>query len=751
MVQAPCSPNDQLAKILNYTRYNERPLSQSPTRKMSESKGISLRRKKTTRPTISAPRQLSQPRDPSADSRAPDLWETQTNGSGTTNLTVPGEGVSRTEKTAELVKRRYSTRFAGGQPIQDAFSAPPMPNLPAQYTQRRGRDRSAAPDSRSPSRDGRSPEPGQGSLKVDIRALRDPNLMADKYVQSILADATESDIYSYQNDLQNLKAHASTDLQHNVYQNRTQFIKISKEADKLKTEMRTLRTLMSDLTSALGQATSSSDLSSPNTPLLSVAERKRANRSSVANLEAMWSTHLQTLWKRVEGSQKYLPALPGRHIILESQRWVELNAATWKPRRRVALVLLNDHLLVASEKKRGGSETLPNGDSRNKRQSVYGGTNAQQTTLIAERCWPLADVSLADISTSSSGPGGKKEHVAMQNAINIRAGSESFTYATSDTAEKAGLLVAFRKAQEDLRKLVAAEHGERERKMGEMGLLAEGSGMGARGLKKAAAAVSEAEQQEGDALGVGAGLNRSNSVLTDAEGRQQTIRSVEASFDTLDIDIALQRSSSAVSSIEKLRKLARSLRSNNAAASELILAKVDSRSSSLARSIARQLVQNSAGMEKTKESVSWLLRLNCEELARSSYLDARTETIRARTRQLPFTGSLPPYLHALAYVTFTLLLHTFKTFSASFPPASGSAVVKWGFERVEEFNGLCERQMSSVERGSELWMECLGIVKAEAGLLREGVGVDFRALVGRNLSLDVDERRAGEVVGGALS
>ena len=57
--------------------------------------------------------------------------------------------------------------------------------------------------------------------------------------------------------------------------------------------------------------------------------------------------HLQTLWKRVEGSQKYLPALPGRHIITESQRWVELNAATWKPRRRVALVLLNDHLLIA--------------------------------------------------------------------------------------------------------------------------------------------------------------------------------------------------------------------------------------------------------------------------------------------------------------------------------------------------------------------------------------------------------------------
>lgn len=460
----------------------------------------------------------------------------------------------------------------------------------------------------------------------------------------------------------------------------------------------------------------------------------------MANLEAMWSTHLQVLWKRVEGSQKYLPALPGRHIILESQRWVELNAATWKPRRRVALVLLNDHLLVASEKKRNDlAASVQTDNAKAKRQSMYQQPPMQTTTtLVAERCWQLQDVSLADISTASDASStgrasGAKDLKYLANAISIRAGNESFTYAVSDSGEKAGLLVAFRKAQEDLRKAVAAEHGERAKELqsSDLSLLA---GRDPRLLKKAAAEAAIAADEQSS----GGGLQRSNSVLVDVEGRQQSIRSVESSIDALDIDIALQRFEDAVARIEKLRKLARSIRSK-ATASEIILAKVNERASKLAASISRQLIQTSAGREKTKQNASWLLRLGFEEMARSRYLEARTLTIRSRTRQLPFTGPLPPYLHAFAFTTFTLLLHTFRTFSGSFLPASGSAVVKWAKERIDEFNGVLERQLSSVDRESALWAECVEVVKRQAVVLAE-VSVDFRGLVARNLSGDLGVR-----------
>ena len=147
--------------------------------------------------------------------------------------------------------------------------------------------------------------------------------------------------------------------------------------------------------------------------------------------------------------------------------------------------------------------------------------------------------------------------------------------------------------------------------------------------------------------------------------------------------------------------------------------------------------------------MSWLLRLGFEEMARIRYLDSRTETIRVRTRQLPFTGPLPPYLHALAYTTFTLLLHTFRTFSVSFPPASGSAVVKWAKERVDEFNALFSRQVSSVERGTELWEECFEVVRRQVGVLNE-VGVDFRGLVGRELEVGRGQGGKDDAVGSGV-
>ncbi|EMC91558.1 hypothetical protein BAUCODRAFT_47995, partial [Baudoinia panamericana UAMH 10762] len=632
------------------------------------------------------------------------------------------------DNTIDLVKRRYSTRFAGGVPYPDGSPVPAVPGLPAQY---------ARGDSRSPARDGRSPERGAGRLRVDPRALKDPQLQADKYVESVLSDATEDDIHAFQNELQNVKAHTSTDLQHNVYQNRTQFVKISKEADRLKSEMRMLRSLMSELTSALGHATSAGgtdDFGSAGSRLSVIADRKRANRSSVANLEAMWTSHLQVLWKRVEGSQKYLPAIPGRHIIMESQRWVELNAATWKPRRRVALVLLNDHLLISSEKKRAdaASSNQNAATQPGNRTSIYQqnqpSTDPQRqnqpasstSTLVAERCWPLQDISLADISSHHSKSithSHTREHAAIANAINIRAGNESFTYATTDSAEKAGLLVAFRKAQEDLRKLVASTQQQ-----GERGRFGVGDELGL-----AMRAGRDPRQAELGGLG---GLSRSNSILIDVDGRQQSIRWVEGQIDTLDIDIALQRFEQAVSRVESLRKLARGIK-GNATAQEIITTKIDSRATKLAHNIARQLINTSSGLERTKTNASWLARLGHEDMARSRYLTSRTETLRIRTRQIPFTGSLPPYLHALAYTTFTLLLHTLRCWNAAFPaPSAGSAVVAWARERVEEFNEVLVRRMEGVERGGEVWGECVRVVGEQVGLLKE-VGVDFGGVVGR--------------------
>jgi chromosome segregation ATPase len=423
-------------------------------------------------------------------------------------------------------------------------------------------------------------------------------------VSKVLADASESDIRRFQSDLRKAKNATSQNLQETMFQNRTQFIKISREAEKLKGEMRTLRQLMSELTTTLEQTTS---VSRSNVDTVSAA-RKTANRSSVANLEALWNSQLQELWKRVEGSQKYLPAIPGRHVILESGKWVELNAATWKARRRVHLILLNDHFLFATEKK-----TRADVPQQNPREKKSTGKE-----LVLGRCWPLQDAQIADISTRTK-PGGQESRGAS-NAINVRAGSESYTFAVyqGDPSEKTTLLSNYRKALEDLRKDSETNAEEISRARDSLSYLA---ARDSNILKK-----TDLMQN----LNENATNNRA-SIFVDVDGKQQNLRSVENQLDDLDIDIALQRFEDAVKKVEKLKTLARNIR-GNVMAQNLVTFKVNERAAKLANVLIQQLVENNSWTTSVQKHVTWVVTLGFEGRAREAYLEARSEVIRKRSR-----------------------------------------------------------------------------------------------------------------------
>lgn len=433
-------------------------------------------------------------------------------------------------------------------------------------------------------------------------------------VTDLLSNASEQDIRDYQNSLRKVKNRTSTDLQQNVYQNRTQFIKISKEAEKLKGEMRSLRGLMSELTGALGQA------NAPNGKSPTFDDRptrtRNANRSSVANLENMWNVQLQTLWKSVEKSQKFLPAIPGRHIVLETSHWVELDSATWKPKRPVHIVLLNDHLLVASKKRKRVDQ------------------NAQQkgpapTKLVAEECWPLQDVDLIDLGASLGGAAtnGSVDERNVANAVNVRFGGKSFTYRHDqrDNEAKNDLLMIFRKTVEELRKTLRAETDTLNRSPNDQ--------------LNYFASRDPALSKKTDIL---ENINKSTDdpeVRIDVDGKQQNLRWVEGQIDILDIDIALHRFDEAVLSVERLRKLAKGLKGNSIA-QDLINIKVDERASKLAGILSRALIDTHSFLNATKLNTGWLSRLGFEDRAREAYLQARTEMLTKRAR---YASNLCPF------------------------------------------------------------------------------------------------------------
>lgn len=98
-----------------------------------------------------------------------------------------------------------------------------------------------------------------------------------------------------------------------------------------------------------------------------------------------------------------------------------------------------------------------------------------------------------------------------------------------------------------------------------------------------------------------------------------------------------------------------------------------------------------------------------------------------------FDGNLHQYIWEVSLVYFMLIRNTVSVFQACFPPLMMSACVKWAKEQVEVFNVILERQLSSVEQGGPVWMECMNQAKEHAKML-SAIGLDFKALIGRNLA-----------------
>ncbi|EQL31637.1 exocyst complex component exo84 [Blastomyces dermatitidis] len=678
-----------------------------------DGRGLTLRSKGSRRPQISAPQPISDPRSTASSSNRPppaaiaavSIPSTASGKSGVADSSPPRK-TQPSGATSDLVKRRYSSRY--NQQLN--FDIPNVPSLPSGVDAFRSQKASAA---------GIGPEASGQPLRVELSALKNPSLPVEKYVTTLLANASEEDIRAYQAQLRKLKNRTSTDLQQNVYRNRTQFIKISKEAEKLKAEMITLRGLMSELTTALGQASATNGSSAMATGFDEPSTVKRhPNRSSVANLESMWNVQLQTLWKTVERSQKFLPAIPGRHIVLESGQWVELDSATWKPKRPVHIFLLNDHLLVAAKKRK---RVDPNS------QNMKG---PAPTKLVAEECWPLQDIDMIDLATNLDA-NGMNQHVeerGVPNAINIRYSQKSFTY-RSDKREgnaKVDLLMTFRKTLEDLRKLMRTE--------------TESSS------KTPDPSTNRLSLSRGSQIFDSRTASRDKlDVLIDVDGKQQNMRWVEGQLDELDIDAALQRFDNAVSRVEQLRKLAKSIK-GNVTAQDIILSKIDERATKLAETILRTLVDTHSFLAATKTNISWLSRLGFDDRAREAFLHTRTEVITKRARQCVFEGDLRLYIFQVSYVYFTLIKNTIAIYQQCFPAPMTSACIKWAKEHLDGFNAILVRQLSSVEPENSVWQGCMETVHEHAALLLE-VGVDFKDLVGKGLPTSTAVNTAPSTVG----
>jgi hypothetical protein len=285
-------------------------------------------------------------------------------------------------------------------------------------------------------------------------------------------------------------------------------------------------------------------------------------------------------------------------VVQNAGHWIELDNATWKARRAMQIFLLNDHLLIASRKKR----------------KIEGMDQRQAPSkLVADRCWPLLDIEMVDLAGTSDSTSSRNK---VADAIMIRGvGQESFTYRTekADDSDKQILMMNFRKAVEELRKELRSEMESSSKAKETINYFASRDP----GLLKKTELLET--------------LSDIKDMLIEVDGKQQNLRWVESEVDELDIDIALQRFDEAVQSVEKLNALAKSLKSN-IVAQDFISFKADERATKLAGLITRELVDTHNELKKTKRNVNWLARLGFEDRAREAYLEARGNIIHKRSR-----------------------------------------------------------------------------------------------------------------------
>lgn len=288
------------------------------------------------------------------------------------------------------------------------------------------------------------------------------------------------------------------------------------------------------------------------------------------------------------------------------------------------IILLNDHLLIASRKKK-----RVEGSTADQRQAPI--------KLVADRCWPLLDIEMVDLAGTSESTTGKNK---VADAIMIRGvGQESFTYRTEkpDDNDKSSLMINFRKAVEQLRKGLRSELETSNKAKETINYFASRDP----GLLKKTELLET--------------LSDIKDMLIEVDGKQQNLRWVEGQVDELDIDIALQRFDAAVVRVEKLNALAKGLKSN-VVAQDFISFKADERATKLAALITRELVDTHNEIKKTKRNVNWLARLGFEDRAREAYLEARGNIIHKRSRLVAVSCHNP---HLLIAVDNAFLKETF--------------------------------------------------------------------------------------------
>ncbi|KAH9926480.1 uncharacterized protein B0H18DRAFT_1118969 [Fomitopsis serialis] len=574
----------------------------------------------------------------------------------------------RATRVDEKMKRRMSARFAEISSPTDAL-VPDVPSLPIGPT---------ASQTALSKKGGAAPAVAQREdpWTADLRLLDVDEFDPDRYLKTKMANSTEAELKTLQSSLRTQQDGVRKDLQQDVFQNYTQFVQISKEVGVIENEMLEFKDCLSEwksMPSLLHVEESAS-----------AAERRRNVRSSIADLRVLYANQMQTLHQQIEGSSKFVPTTPGRHVVSEMDNILALNAATYKVDHPVRFVILDDAVLVARIRRR-----------RN---------NVENDRLVAERCWPLNEMLVLDT----------KDTATMSNVFKIRHGKETHVYRTEAGGDKKQLLSQFRQVAEELsakrRKEREAEHGRRKSLY-----VADRSSM-----------AFNVESMPPIPTWMADLVGQTEMGATAKEKAERDARWMGDYCDELTVSIALREWDKAVELVDK----------GDAHLQEIpsLATKLTPLRGQLTAALLQSLAQPTNRKSAVTRLIALLVRLKAGPAARNTFLQARADMIRKRVRLIRFEGHVGTYVGDLAVVVFTGIKHTADWFLSSFRENEvASFFIGWTKKQVEFYAEMFRKQVYSSDADQQTIEEAIKITQSQSRRSLEEYGIDFRFLLDRLL------------------
>lgn len=674
-------------------------------------------------------------------------------GSSNQNVALPSIAKKDQEKIGKLMQRRMSVHQSEvpkmfQQGVGGAGGVPALPKdilINHQQQQQQQQQQSLPRDAlnKEPANYGSNVanlrhQGSRSSKGIDlqdpavIQLLSDANFNPEQFISSRLNDSTASDIDKFNSNLTTLNKKVTNDIKAVANQTYDKLLNATKELNSTDNELKFLRNAINELSELTNEMKLQAEkkiqleLDQTNEITKSNSQAKRQNRakdrSSILVLEKMWASEMSSLFKHVEGAQKYIAAIPGRHVIAESGRWYELNAATFKTLQPAHIFLLNDLILIATRRRKTGQ--------RNKGDGVK-----QIQSLVADQCWPLREVQLIELK-----PNGNEDVFT----INIRYNSLSYIYQTDRQDHYQKILSGYKKARDELRDISEAENIKQRQLRDSMTLLsisengANGNGQGTNGSATPKRQSYHNKRNSNVILQDLSTRMHSRSRSMDNSNTLRSLKKIDDMVDESDVTIFHQNFDETLNRLDdletELTTLKTSCNDEEVLFFNIIKLKISTKKDQVVKLLINSMKSESLTTFEIQASIKSLLKLNLTDIAKLLLLNNRTSHINSlitkveESSRLKGTKSISDYIVEVSIVRIQNIKSSIQLYKSLFEetPSNLSYLVEWGVEEIHKHINLLKESLHNVKLPKSTLHDSILIIHRQVHQLKQaGLDVEY--------------------------